>query len=468
MTWRRWSTGAQAVGDFISRIGDRADIAKVVEVGEKLAGWAERVGLNRVLRAADSAILDGGQVVIAGMRLTTGFGAPEAGERFGTGSARFRDAAATLSSAQPTDDWSGEGARRLCRPQCEAEGRRRRSRRADHAVHRVLATEAYQVNFHRDRLDGWSNWLADVGLVTFGIGLIPGYGKAAKEATELAAVMTAVGSSSLELRALSSEVETNSAELGQLLRSYEDVGTSTDPVGSGPRPPDPPPPGGHRRPRSPPKPDVPPGQTPPDALPTPASNPGGSAASGGAGVGGGSGARGGGGPAPATSPTARPHVPATPAPAPSQASRGAAPAAMGAAPAGPGPAPAAPSAVTPSIPAALINQAVQSAVQKAVEKALEEADERRDREEEAKKADDGLDGDGEDEDGDDAPDTLATDEHDGREIPPTAAMGAADAGLAPIGPANVSDPASPERPIAATLDREKFNRADAGASTIGR
>lgn len=43
-----------------------------------------------------------------------------------------------------------------------------------------------------------------------------------------------------------------------------------------------------------------------------------------------------------------------------------------------------------------------------------------------------------------------------------------DAGLAPIRPAVEGDPAPLETPIAATLDREKFNRADAGASTIGR
>jgi hypothetical protein len=38
------------------------------------------------------------------------------------------------------------------------------------------------------------------------------------------------------------------------------------------------------------------------------------------------------------------------------------------------------------------------------------------------------------------------------------------AGLAPVGPAKLSDPDPPARVIAATLDRETFVRADAGAN----
>ncbi|HTF09680.1 MAG TPA: EspA/EspE family type VII secretion system effector, partial [Asanoa sp.] len=69
-------------------------------------------GIERVgsLRAANGPILDGGQLVIARMKLTTGLGAPEDGERFGRGGARLHDASATLRSAQPTASWMGAGA----------------------------------------------------------------------------------------------------------------------------------------------------------------------------------------------------------------------------------------------------------------------------------------------------------------------------------------------------------------------
>ena len=60
--------------------------------------------------AAGSEILDAGQILIGGMRLTTGSGDPAQGQQFGQGSHRFNAAGDTVKSAFATDDWQGAGA----------------------------------------------------------------------------------------------------------------------------------------------------------------------------------------------------------------------------------------------------------------------------------------------------------------------------------------------------------------------
>jgi hypothetical protein len=52
-------------------------------------GKLEYVGKAALLRAANAPILTGGQLVIAGMKLTTGLGEPEDGARFGRGGSRL-------------------------------------------------------------------------------------------------------------------------------------------------------------------------------------------------------------------------------------------------------------------------------------------------------------------------------------------------------------------------------------------
>ncbi|MBB5163249.1 EspA/EspE family type VII secretion system effector [Mycobacterium sp. AZCC_0083] len=185
-------------------------------------------GKATLLRAANAPILTGGQLVIAGMKLTTGLGEPEDGARFGQGGARLHGAVATLMSAQPTESWSGAGATAYSVTDVKQMTRTRAMAAADHEVHGALATEAFQIDFHRDRLDGLYNWLADVGLLTSALGLVPGAGLGLKAAADAQAVLIAVGRSSLELDQLSSKVEANAAALQQLVGRYEKVEQTAD------------------------------------------------------------------------------------------------------------------------------------------------------------------------------------------------------------------------------------------------
>jgi ESX secretion-associated protein EspA/E len=366
--------GAAAMGEFIERVGKLANLDDVIEAGGRLAGWAKRVGLNKFLRAADSPILDGGQLVIAGMKLTTGVGAPEDGERFGQAGVRCRDAVGTLKSAQPAASWSGEGAAAYSARNVEQMAGIRSMAAVDHDVHRVLANEAFQVGMHRDRLDDWYNWLADVGLVTFALGLIPGVGKGLKAAADAHAVLVAVGSSSIELYQLSSEVDANAANLQQLVGRYGDVASAAHISKTRPDQ-NPPPPAPPSEPTDQAPKDAPADERPEEA-PTPPSDekpgPSGHLAapqSRPSGAGGGPPASGGAAAAPATAmPETPAQEPETPGSAAAPAATGALPAASAGAPPPPMSAGAAPMPAAPGIPVGLIKEAIQAALQKEAEK----------------------------------------------------------------------------------------------------
>jgi hypothetical protein len=443
--------GAGAVGGFIERVGKVANLDDVIEVGGRLAGWAERTGANKFLRAADSPILDGGQLVIAGMKLTTGVGEPDDGDRFGTAGARLHDAASTLRSAQPTESWSGGGADSYAGQNVSQAARTKMLAAADHEVHGVLATEAFQVGFHRDRLDDWYDWLADVGLVTFALGLIPGVGQGLKAAADAHAVLAAVGSSSMELYQLSSEADANAAALHRLVGHYEDVAQTAHLSPTKPDPSPPPSRPSSNTPEGPPSERA--GDEQPDgeqAIPPPEQMSDGSGyvvppeASAGSGV-----AAGGGSPvgsAPAA--TTAVGLPATPVPSgPKTPSGGGAPTAVpgvvGAAPppVGAGAAPMA-SSMGPAagIPTALIKEAVQAAMQREAEKL---AAEKLAHEEEKRK---------EDEDGDGKPDEDA--ERDKRSDSSSTAKGEDDGTRAPVHIEMDVEVARLNTPITITVDDE--------------
>jgi hypothetical protein len=450
--------GIGAVGDFIERTGKAAHLDDVIDVGGRLAGWAERAGLNRFLRAANSPILDGGQLVIAGMRLTTGIDEPDDGERFGQGSARHHDATATLRSAQPTDCWMGDGASSYEGQNAKQAARTTTLAAADHEVHRVLATEAFQVNFHRGKLDDWSNWLADVGLVTYALGLIPEVGQALKAAADAQAVLAAVASSSLELYQLSSEADANAAAIQQLVGRYERVGQTSNlwSTSPDPGPPAPPPPGPSGPPPSQKPPSDGPGDDQPDVDPAeptteeaPREDDPSAPAPSAPGLGGGGGSPGGGDPA-AAPPVLPERAPAS-SPATSHgsgapASSGAPPVASGGMSPPPMSAGATPAAAAAGIPAGLIKEAVDAAMRRAAEeaKAKEDKDEEDDEED---KDNDGIPDDEEDKDGDGRPDKKS-DVHGG----PVTGPGGAHAGRAPVHIEVDVDPERLNTPMTVTLD----------------
>jgi hypothetical protein len=252
--WDRGVGGLNGVGEFVRSTGDLAGLDNIANVGERLATLGAKLPDTKLLRrAAGSELLDAGQLVIEGMRLTTGFGEPENGERFGQGWSQFNDAGDTLTSALPDDSWAGAGANAYVDQNRTHAGRTNTVALLDRGVQTVIAREAYQVKYHRDKLDDQSNFLADLSYVTLAMGLVPGVGKAMKAATEVAAVNAALDICSLELYELSRETNQNAAELEQAVGLYEGVAQTAKLklTGTQPLSPPPPPPGGTVPPKDP-------------------------------------------------------------------------------------------------------------------------------------------------------------------------------------------------------------------------
>jgi EspA/EspE family len=172
--------------------------------------------------AVGSEVIEAGQVLIRGMRDTTGYGEPEVGERFGQGWRGFNKATETLSSAM-ADDWEGAGADAYATANRRQAGRTNTVALLDRSVQTVLAREAYQVTYHRDKMDDQSNYLADLSWVTFALEFAGPSGRVIKYAVELAAVQAALSICSVELNDLSRETGENAAQLRQAVQLYTEA-----------------------------------------------------------------------------------------------------------------------------------------------------------------------------------------------------------------------------------------------------
>lgn len=212
--------------------GDTAVSRTAVPSTTQQSPWTHSEGLGRYGRAvkgaAGSPILNAGQLVIAGMRLTTGSNDPDRGELFGKGSAGFVGAGATLGSAYPLDDWQGSGARAYATANRQQSGRTASMAALDRDVQTVIAREAYQVAYHRGKLDDQSSHLGDLSYLTWPIALIPGVGKAMKTAFELAAVSAALRVCSLELCRLAEETAENAEQLRGISGGYPELNGESD------------------------------------------------------------------------------------------------------------------------------------------------------------------------------------------------------------------------------------------------
>ncbi len=460
---------APLVGLANPGLGLLAQLDHVAELGGRLVDWADDIGLDKVMLAATSPILAAGQAKIAALREQTGSGEPECGDRLAAGASDFRQATEVLMSAHPDGDWSGSGAESYSAADTRQQGRTTTLAELDDQLRTLIATEASQLRTCRSTLDDQSNWLAEVGLMTAGYGLLPGFGIAAKETAELEAVSKALDACTAALQQLSGEVSANAAAVNQLVGQYSGVAEGT---GSGGCPPGQ---GGTY--------DDPRGRTECDGTtPFGAPGSGGELGGGGSGSGGGSGTGSGSGGATSASPSS-PDVPSPALPEPASgtatdaasdtatdATGGAAPGSLGGLPPALGGAPSGSGAGMVGGLAALIAEVIKAATQNSpgeqspaeaeAEAAEQKKQEERAAQEEARKP-------GEDvvPDGAEAragkseagkPDAdSATQSGAPAEPTPEAAPGDVQRGRAPIHVELDVEPAGLTRPMTVTLDRDR-------------
>jgi ESX secretion-associated protein EspA/E len=219
----------RVIGELIEGIAGRAGLGNVRDVGERLTksdrgpfgGRAGEVA-EKLLEAVGSDLLDFGQLVITGLKSTTGQGDPDSGEVFGEAQTTFDGVNETLKSAVPVG-WDGSGSYAYADQNTRQQLRSEAMADADHEVHKVLYREAAQITLRRGYLDDQYNFLANTSYVTFPLQFIPRYGEAMKLAVEIAALQTALGESYYQMNQLQSEVAQNAAELQQAVGRYSGV-----------------------------------------------------------------------------------------------------------------------------------------------------------------------------------------------------------------------------------------------------
>ncbi|PEG58225.1 hypothetical protein H5U98_00200 [Mycolicibacterium boenickei] len=287
-------------------LGDIAAFGKgVIENNLKLAEraanfFASQIG-PRLIRAARSPIMVAGQQTIESMKRSTGVGDPESGQRFGDGAEQMGAVGQVLASAFPDDSWNSGGASAYAGRNTEQVGRVQTMLGLDNMVAGVLSAEAGQIAAARDSLDGHSDWLGAMSLLTTSAGIIPGFGTAAQMSAEVAMVAKAISDSSGDLKTLHGHIDQNAAVLRTAAAQYATLAGAAAPNGAE---------------------FAPPAGEDPDAAPAPADPeadvPGGSpssadAPSGGGASGGGAPSGGGGGGAPTSAPTSAsaPSMPST-------------------------------------------------------------------------------------------------------------------------------------------------------------
>ncbi|OBB26892.1 hypothetical protein A5792_23825 [Mycolicibacterium peregrinum] len=240
----KWTERAARVGELIVRNTAGSELERASAFGGQVADlshkaanfFASQIG-GRVIRAARSPVLAAGQQTIESMRHSTGVGDPESGHRFGDGADQMAAVGQVLVSAFPDDNWDSSGASAYAGRNAEQVGRVQTMLGLDTMVAGVLSAEAGQIAATRDSLDGHSDWLGAMSLLTTSAGIVPGFGPAAQMTTEFAMVAKAVGDSDNDLRTLCGHIEENAAALQFAAAQYENLAGTTTPWGAELEPP---------------------------------------------------------------------------------------------------------------------------------------------------------------------------------------------------------------------------------------
>lgn len=215
------------------RRGGTSDDAPGARTGRSPEGQ-----VRALLDVVGSDLLDFGQLIIAGMKMTTGDGEPDIGAQFDQGQKDIVKAGETLRAAGLDDKWDGAGSRAYADQNTRQQIRAETMADADRAVQSVLAREALQIKLRRDTLDDQSDLLAKTSYATFPMQFIPRYGEAAKLAIEGGALQGALQVCAYALYQLNSEVSDNAAELSQAVGRYAGVADGVDAPGGGFNPPE--------------------------------------------------------------------------------------------------------------------------------------------------------------------------------------------------------------------------------------
>ena len=207
------------------------DVTDVMEGLETLGADVANVpfGMKAVskLQIAESSIISAAQLVINGMKWTTGSGTPYDGTEFRTSSERLKDTTRTINSADPHEDrWDGTAAQIYHAVNASHRRVTFDMLCADAAVAYVLDIEAGQVSRTRDTLDDQLSWLKAYDLATIAMNAHP-LSRALKVLLDLAAASTATMIAGTTMEILLKNSYENARSLKSQLSVYELAGKDT-------------------------------------------------------------------------------------------------------------------------------------------------------------------------------------------------------------------------------------------------
>jgi hypothetical protein len=170
---------------------------------------------------ASSPILAGAQVVIQGMKLTTGSGEPQTGEAFETSAKLYDDAANVLIQTEVQDpaQWDGTAATAY-----EQKDRTHRHQtfevaEAETNMRKHLSELGGQVKDTRQTLDDRFNFLSDYDTVTSWMNAIPG-GAAVKAAADMAVASTQIEWANVSMAKLLATSVLNASRIRDEVETY--------------------------------------------------------------------------------------------------------------------------------------------------------------------------------------------------------------------------------------------------------
>jgi len=134
-----------------------------------------------------------GQVLIAGLKNTTGQGDPERGQAFGRARSTLHGVTTALQSAVPDHGWGGTASYAYADQNTRQQLRSEAMADADREVHKVLDREAAQITVRRGYLDHQCNVLASTRHATSSMQSIPQFGEEISLTIELATLQCTLG-----------------------------------------------------------------------------------------------------------------------------------------------------------------------------------------------------------------------------------------------------------------------------------
>lgn len=207
--------------DGLKLMNDANDLVEgLTTLGAAVTPLPTAFGASKGTQIADSKIIWAAQMLIDGMKLTTGDGTPVNGDEFRESSKRLEDVVLTLISAEPhSDRWDGTSSQVYNAVNASHRRLASQVQAADEAIAGVLDTEAGQVARTRETLQDQNDWLKAYDLATCWM-QATGPGRAIKVVLDTAASVAALDIAGGTMVVLVKNSLENSARITSKLDTY--------------------------------------------------------------------------------------------------------------------------------------------------------------------------------------------------------------------------------------------------------